>query len=44
MNGEHRSFTLLRPALDNREGQERIKTLILEEDPKLETAVSQVVR
>ena len=44
VNGERRSFTLLRPALDNREGQERIKTLILEEDPKLETAVSQVVR
>ena len=30
MNGERRSFTLLRPVLDNREGQERIKTLILE--------------
>jgi hypothetical protein len=44
VNGERRSFTLLRPALDNREGQERIKTLILEEDPNLETAVSQVVR
>ena len=43
-NGERRSFTLLHPALDYRENQERIKTLILEEDPKLKTAVFQVVR
>jgi hypothetical protein len=44
VNGERRSFALLRPALDNGEGQERIKTLILEEYAKLETEVSPVVR
>jgi hypothetical protein len=44
VNGECRSFALLRPALDNGEGQERIKTLILEEYAKQETEVSQVVR
>jgi len=43
VNGERRSFALLRPALDNGEGQERIKTIILEEYAKLETEVSQVV-
>ena len=41
INGERRSFALLRPALDNGEGQERIKTLILEEYAKQETEVSQ---
>ena len=44
VNGERRSFALLRPALDNGEGQERIKRLILEEYAKHETEVSQVVR
>ena len=44
VNGERRSFALLRPALDNGEGQERIKSLILEEYAKHETEVSQVVR
>ena len=44
VNGERRSFALLRPALDNGEGQERIKTLILEEYAKHETEVSQAVR
>jgi len=44
VNGERRSFALLRPALDNGEGQERIKTLILEEYAKQETEVSQAVR
>jgi hypothetical protein len=44
VNGERQSFALLRPALDNGEGQERIKTLILEEYAKLETEVSPVVR
>ena len=44
MNGERRSFALLRPALDNGEGQECIKTLILEEYAKQETEVSQAVR
>ena len=44
VNGERRSFALLRPALDNGEGQEPIKTLILEEYAKQETEVSQRVR
>jgi hypothetical protein len=44
VNGERRSFALLRPALDNGEGQERIKTFILEEYAKQETEVSQAVR
>jgi hypothetical protein len=44
VNGERRSFALLRPALDNGEGQERIKSLILEEYAKQETEVSQAVR
>jgi hypothetical protein len=44
LNGERRSFALLRPALDNGEGQERIKSLILEEYAKHETEVSQAVR
>ena len=44
VNGERRSFALLRPALDNGEGQERIKTWILEQYAKHETEVSQVVR
>jgi len=42
VNGERRSFALLRPALDNGEGQERIKTLILEAYAEQETEVSQV--
>ena len=37
VNGERRSFALLRPAIDNGEGQECIKTLILEEYAKQET-------
>jgi hypothetical protein len=44
VNGEPRSFALLRPALDNGEGQERIKTLILEQYAKHETEVSEAVR
>ena len=44
VNRERRSFALLRPALDNGEGQERIKTLILEAYAQQETEVSQVVR
>ena len=44
MNGERRSFALLRPTLDNGEGQERIKTLILGEYAKHETEVSEAVR
>ena len=44
VNGERRRFALLRPAFDNGEGQERIKTLILEEYAKHETEISQVVR
>ena len=44
VNGERRSFALRRPAFDNGDGQERIKTLILEEYAKHETEVSQVVR
>ena len=44
VNGERRSFALLRPAFDNGEGQERIKTLILEEYAKHETEVSEAVR
>ena len=44
VNGERRSFALLRPALDNGEGQERIKSLILEAYAERETEVSQVVR
>ena len=40
VNGERRSFALLRPAFDNGEGQERIKSLILEEYAKHETEVS----
>ena len=44
VNGERRSFALLRPALDNGEGQERIKTLILEEYAKHETEVAEAVR
>jgi hypothetical protein len=44
VNGERRSFALLRPALDNGEGQEPIKTFILEEYAKHETEVSQAVR
>jgi hypothetical protein len=44
VNGERRSFALLRPALDNGEGQARLKTFILEEYAKLETEVSQVVQ
>jgi hypothetical protein len=44
INGERRSLALLRPALDNGEGQERIKSLILKEYAKHETEVSQAVR
>ena len=44
INGERRSFALLRPALDNGEGQERIKTLILEAYAEQETEVSKAVR
>ena len=44
VNGERRSFALLRPAFNNAEGQERIKTSILEQYAKHETEVSQVVR
>ena len=44
VNGERRSFALLRPAFNNAEGQERIKTLILEEYAKHETEVSEAVR
>ena len=44
INGERRSFALLRPAFDNGEGQERIKTLILEAYAEQETQVSQAVR
>jgi hypothetical protein len=41
VNGERRSFALLRPALDNGEGQERIRSLILEQYAKHETEVSE---
>ena len=44
VNGERRSFALLRPAFDNGEGQERIKSLILEEYAKHETEISEAVR
>jgi hypothetical protein len=44
VNGERRTLALLRPALDNGEGQECIKTLILEEYAKQETEVSQAMR
>ena len=44
INGERRSFALLRPALDNGEGQERIKTLILKAYAEHETQVSHAVR
>jgi hypothetical protein len=44
INGERRSFALLRPAFDNGEGQERIKNLILEAYAEQETEVSQAVR
>jgi hypothetical protein len=44
INGERRSFALLRPALDNGEGQEPLKTLILEAYAEQETQVSQAVR
>jgi hypothetical protein len=43
VNGERRSFALLRPAFDNGGGQERI-SLILEEYSKHETEVSGAVR
>jgi hypothetical protein len=44
VNGERRSFALLRPALDNGEGQEPLKTFILQEYAKQEAKVSQAVR
>jgi hypothetical protein len=44
VNEERRSFALLRPALDNGDGQERVKTLILEAYAKCETEVSEAVR
>jgi hypothetical protein len=44
VNGERRSFALLRPALDNGEGQEPIKSLVLEEYAKYQTEVSEAVR
>jgi hypothetical protein len=44
VNGERRSFALLRSALDNGEGQERIRSLILEQYAKHETEVSEAVR
>jgi hypothetical protein len=44
VNGERRSFALLRPSLDNGEGQQRITSLILEEYSKHETEVSGAVR
>ena len=44
VNGERRSFALLRPALDNGEGQERIKNLILKAYAEQETEVSKAVR